>query len=230
MEHQLIPFTVVLLAGGMGTRMKNLIPKQYLTIQEKPIALHSFEKLASMPEIEQMIVVCEPQYEQLFTVYKLNKPLIFARPGLRRQDSLWNGIKLIAGNPLVCIHDSARPFIEIDRIRQTVVEAEKWGAAVLGVRVKATIKICEEKQFIVNTPNRAFLWEMQTPQIVRLKLLYDGFSVAQKNELTVSDDVSLVELIDKPVKVVEGSYLNIKITTPEDLLIAQSILKNHALL
>jgi 2-C-methyl-D-erythritol 4-phosphate cytidylyltransferase len=183
-----------------------------------------------MPEIEQIIVVCESQYEDLFKSYIFNKPLIFARPGVRRQDSLWNGMQSITGNPLVCIHDSARPFIEINHIRQTVQEAEHFGAAVLGVRVKATIKVCGDNQLIVSTPNREKLWEMQTPQVIRLNLLHEGFTLVHLDNLTVTDDVSLVELTGKPVKIVEGSYLNMKVTTPEDLLIAQNILEHYALL
>lgn len=225
-----IPFTVVFLAGGMGTRMGSAVPKQYLMIHNKPLALHSFEIFVSMPEVEQIVVVCEPSYEELFKPYQGGKPLLFARPGLRRQDSLWNGIQLLQGDPLVCVHDSARPFIDIPLIRQAVGVAKELGAAAIGVRVKATIKVCDSEQMIVSTPERSQLWEMQTPQVVRLSLLEEGFAIAQEKGMTVTDDVALAELVGKPAKVVEGSYINIKVTTPEDLLVAQKFLENHALL
>ncbi len=225
-----IPFTVMFLAGGMGTRMGSTVPKQYLMIHNKPLALHSFEIFASIPEVQQIVVVCEPFYEELFKPYQGNKSLLFARPGLRRQDSLWNGIQLLQDDPLVCVHDSARPFIDVSLIRRVVESAEGMGAAAIGVRVKATIKVCNSEQMIVNTPERSQLWEMQTPQVVRLSLLKEGFAIAQERHMTVTDDVALAELAGRPAKVVEGSYINIKVTTPEDLLVAQKFLENHELL
>jgi len=214
-----IPFSVIFLAGGVGTRMGMSTPKQYLPVFDKPLALYSFEVFTSLSEIEQCVVVCEQPYEVLFLNAAKGKGLKikFARPGQRRQDSVFNGMQLLQGNALVCIHDSARPLINAEHIRKVVKTAESWGAAVLGVKVKSTIKICDGAQVIVETPNRARLWEVQTPQVMRLDLLREGFKYAQEHQLTVTDDVSLVELLGKPVKVVEGSYANIKVTTPEDL-------------
>lgn len=226
------PFSVVLLAGGTGSRMGMAIPKQYLPIHQKPVALYSFEVFASLPEVKEIIVVCEKSYEVLFrgAANEQGIKLQFAPPGHRRQDSVFNGIQLLKGEGLVCIHDSARPLIDAENVRKVVESAEQWGAAVLGVKVRATIKVCDQEQIVVETPDRASLWEMQTPQVVRLDLLREGFNYAQKHHLTVTDDVSLVELVGKPVKVVEGSYANIKVTTPEDLEIVEKLIENHALL
>jgi 2-C-methyl-D-erythritol 4-phosphate cytidylyltransferase len=212
--------------------MRSNIPKQYLTIRAKPLALYSFEVFASMPEVEEMIVVCEPQYAPLFQSFGLTKGMNvqIACPGQRRQDSVFNGIQLLQDDCLVCVHDSARPLIEESIIRQAVQTAESWEAAVVGVKVKSTIKVCDDAQVVINTPNRANLWEIQTPQVVRLGLLKEGFAYAQKHQLTVTDDVSLVELLGKPVKVVEGSHMNIKVTTPEDLVFVEQFLEQHALL
>lgn len=227
-----IPFSVIFLAGGVGARMGTSMPKQYLPVLKKPLALYSFEVFATMPEVQEMIVVCEPQYEDLFQNSSKSPALNlkFASPGKRRQDSVFNGIQLLRDNPLVCIHDSARPLINPVVIRNVVQVAEDWDAAVVGVKARSTIKVCNGAQVVIDTPNRASLWEVQTPQVIRLNLLKDGFAYAQENNLSVTDDVSLVELLGKPVKVVEGSYSNLKVTTPEDLVLVEKLLEKHALL
>lgn len=226
------PFNVVFLAGGIGTRMKSAIPKQYLQVLHQPLALYSFEIFASLPEVQHMVVVCEPYYEELFQKHVRSKKLDlqFARPGERRQDSVFNGIQNLPDQVLVCIHDAARPLIESEGIRRVVQAADKWEAAALGVKVRSTIKVCDGAQMVVNTPSRTHLWEIQTPQVIRLSLLKKGFDFAQEHQLTVTDDVSLVELLGHAVKIVEGSYSNIKVTLPEDLLLIEQLLERHAML
>ena len=220
-----IPFCVILLSGGQGLRLGGTTPKQYLPLNEKVIALYSFELFLSLEEVQEIVVVCHEEYEELFLQSaKQNRFKIrFAKPGSRRQDSVFNAIQLLQDDPLVCIHDAARPFIQSDHVRSVVQEAGSWNAAVLGTRSKSTIKVCDPTQMIVDTPCRDCLWEAQTPQVIRYHLLKEGFDYANQRQLTVTDDVSLVELIGKPVKIVEGSYSNIKITTPEDLFLASRL-------
>jgi 2-C-methyl-D-erythritol 4-phosphate cytidylyltransferase len=222
-----IPFSVVLLAGGKGTRMQSERPKQFLNMCGKAVALYSFEVLAAMPEVQELVIVCEEHYREIFKDSPLAKhfSLAFALPGARRQDSVYNGLQQLSGNPLVCIHDAARPMIDAALVRQVVHAAGSSEAAVVGVKVKSTIKICNDDQLIVDTPQRSSLWEVQTPQVVRLDLLQEGFEYAQRHHLSVTDDVSLVELLGKPVKVVEGSYANIKLTTPEDFLTLEKMIE-----
>lgn len=224
-----IPFSVIFLAGGTGMRMKASVPKQYLSVHQKPLSIYSFEVLVSLPDVQDFVIVCDPQFESIFLDNEKAKgiQLKFARPGLRRQDSVWNGIQLLEGNPLTCIHDSARPLINSHMVEHVIQTADSWGAAALGVKVRSTIKVCDGAQVVVETLDRASLWEIQTPQVVQLNLLKEGFEYAFEHQLTVTDDVSLIELVGKPVKIVEGSYANIKVTTPEDLIIVNKLLEAH---
>ena len=128
----------------------------------------------------------------------------------------------------ICVHDAARPFIEAEEIYSLFEAAIEHQAAVLGVRIKSTIKQSDSQNFVVQTLPRETLWEIQTPQIATPSLFHQGIAYARANDLSVTDDVSFVELIKHPVKIVEGSYDNIKITTPEDLLIGASILRSRA--
>lgn len=213
--------SVILLAGGVGTRMQSKLPKQFLSLKNRPIAHYSLNVFLSMPEVVEIVVVCAPEYRSIFTHDKI----IFALPGLRRQDSVFNGLEKISSQEnLVCIHDSARPLIDLSLVQRVCRAAEEHGAAVCGVPIKHTIKEVDKLGFVQATPDRSRYWEIQTPQVIRAHLLRRGFDLARQTHLTVTDDAALVELLGKPVKLVEGSYLNIKITTSDDLHTAESLL------
>lgn len=214
----MIKLTLILLAGGKGTRMGCPTPKQYLHFQEKPIACHSLEIFLKYPYIQQYIVVCASQYRSYFTSY----PVVFAEPGERRQDSLYNGLQL-AREEWIFVHDAARPFISHELIDRLIQEGKEGGAAALAMPVKNTLKECDPSNHVKNTLDRSKIWEIQTPQLLKKEVLEQGFAYAQKHQITVTDDVSLAELIGHPVKLIRGSYQNIKITTPEDLVICESI-------
>lgn len=222
--------SLILLAGGTGTRMQAEMPKQYLPlgISQKPIARHSFDLLLTLPEVTQMIVVCDPLYRAQFAS---ETPVLFALPGQRRQDSVYHGLQFVSDDAdLVCIHDSARPLISAPLVRRVLKAAISHGAATAGMPLKFTVKETHrepgKENFVASTPNRNFLWEIQTPQAMRPELLKRGFAEAHTQNLTVTDDVSLAELIGHPVKIVEGSYANLKISTPEDLAIAERLCTN----
>lgn len=125
---------------------------------------------------------------------------------------------------LVAIHDSARPMMQADDVRKCIADALAVGAAVLGVPVKPTIKEVAEDGTVVATLQRSKLWEVQTPQVIRPGLLKEGFALVQQQGLEVTDDVSIVEAMGKPVRVTPGSYTNIKVTTPDDLLVVEKFL------
>lgn len=210
---------VILVAGGSGSRMKTAIPKQYLSFKGKPIARHSFDLFQEMQEVCEIVVVCAPEYRHLFTCENALIPVTYAQPGLRRQDSVYHGFQAMRTRPsLICVHDAARPFITHSIVRRTLAAAAKHGAATAAMPIRFTVKESNDEQLVKNTPDRSRIWEIQTPQVMRPHLLEEGFRVASENHLTVTDDVSLVELLHHPVKLVEGCYSNTKITTPDDLV------------
>nr|AOT86858.1 2-C-methyl-D-erythritol 4-phosphate cytidylyltransferase [Osmanthus fragrans] len=219
--------SVVLLAGGKGKRMGASMPKQYLPLLGQPIALYSFYTFSKMPEVKEIVVVCDPSYQDIFEDAKdsIDVDLKFALPGKERQDSVYSGLQEIDLNSeLVCIHDSARPLVLAEDVAKVLKDGWLIGAAVLGVPAKATIKEANGESFVVKTLDRKTLWEMQTPQVIKPDLLKKGFELVNREGLEVTDDVSIIEHLKHPVYITEGSYTNIKVTTPDDLLLAERIL------
>lgn len=220
------PFiSVVLLSGGKGTRMNSSVPKQYLEISNKKIVMHCFEFFASLEEVSEIIVVCEQEYETIFSknFLKSSQTLKFARPGIRRQDSVYNGLSQTSSfSEIVCIHDGARPFLKREEVLACFSSAVENKAAILASKVQNTIKQVSEN-IVKKTLNRDFLYEIYTPQVFKKELLMRGFDFVIKNSLSVTDDASMIELIDEKVTIVEGSKSNIKITTPFDLQLARFI-------
>lgn len=188
----------------------------------KELALYSFEILTSLTEIQEVVVVCEPLYRNLFT-HTQTKQVKFALPGKERQNSVWNGVMFCSPKTeFVLIHDSARPLITKEHVLELIEQAKIHGASASAVPVKATIKQVNAAGFVEKTLDRSQLWEMHTPQVINISLLQKGLKLAELKKLTLTDDVSAVELLDLPVKLVLGSYKNIKITTPEDVQIMES--------
>ena len=202
--------SLIFLAGGVGKRFGNKTPKQFLELDGKPLALHSFELFQTL-NLE-TVVVAAKKYHPLFP------NALFAEPGIRRQDSVANGLKLCT-KEWIMVHDSARPFISIEMIERLYNAAKKTGAATTGMPMTSTVKQVCEKKLVQKTLDRSLVWEIQTPQIVRRDLLQRG--LAQDKEVT--DDVSLAELVGNAVSVVEGCRRNIKITDPEDLKLARML-------
>jgi 2-C-methyl-D-erythritol 4-phosphate cytidylyltransferase len=226
---------VVLLSGGVGKRMGAKIPKQYLKLLGLEIVLHSLDTFLEC-DIAEIVIVCAPEYHSLFLDHVAKRkdqvgfPLKFAEGGKERQDSVQNGLAKITSE-FVAIHDGARPLVTRQEVEKVMADARKYGAALLAVQTKATVKQAvagpDNEAIVQSTPNRKFLWEAHTPQVIRSELLRRGFSNAAEKSLEVTDDVSLVEQLGEPVKITEGEYTNIKVTTPEDMAVAEAILKER---
>lgn len=207
-------------------------PKQFLTLLGRTIVERSLELFLGMTEVTQVVVVVEEAFrEPVFARYARGDGRIaFAEPGAERQDSVRNGLALVPETAsLVCVHDAARPLVSRDCVRSCLRDAAEFGAAVVGVPCKATIKESDDGRFVLRTIERKRLWEVQTPQVVRPALLRRGFEKVDRDGLQVTDDVSVVEQLgdatySRRVKITPGEYENIKITTPDDMLVAEQIL------
>ncbi len=219
--------TVIFLAGGVGSRMGASIPKQYMPLKGRPVAQYSFEVFCRHPRVQEIVIVCDPAYRSCFVSDFLN--IRYALPGVRRQDSLHQGFKAIEGAPkLVCIHDAARPLIDEEMVTRVLDEAEQHGAATLGMKVKYTLKQSDSNGFVKQTLDRSEIWEIQTPQVLKLDLLSTGLKKMLEKHIEVTDDVSLAELVGAPVKLVPGSCSNVKITTSDDLDFAEFLLSRDS--
>jgi 2-C-methyl-D-erythritol 4-phosphate cytidylyltransferase len=234
----------VVLAGGKGSRMKASLPKQFLELRGVPVLHHSLDLfLERLPRFLEasgsnppphVVLVLDPTYQPEYQpiVDQYAPRLAFASPGVERQGSVENGlnrlIEVSAGTvQYAAIHDSARPLVTIDEVVRVVRDAKECGAAVLGVPCKATIKESEDGQFVLRTIPRSRLWEVHTPQVVAIDTLQRGFAKVAVEGLEVTDDVSIVEALDEPVKLTLGEYTNLKITTPEDMDVAEAILEER---
>lgn len=231
--------TAVCLAGGSGSRMKSSVSKQYMLINDKPLIWYALNAFQNSSYINEIVLVAKPddiEYMQneIVNKYNFDKVSVVVAGGSERFLSVLNGIKNIVSRQdkeqIILIHDGARPFVNDKIIGDTIKAASDFGACVAAVPSKDTIKISDEDGFVVATPNRKNVWNIQTPQVFKADLIKNAYGslekdvVAEKN-IFVTDDASVVELYsDVKVKLVEASYENIKITTPEDIKIAESIL------
>jgi len=223
--------SAIIAAAGMSNRMKSKINKQFININGKPILAHTLEKFQRCKYIDEIIVVAredEINYckREIVKRYGFNKVTKIVRGGKERQDSVYNGILALNGKTdIVVSHDGARPFVKVKNIVDSIKGASKYGACVIGTPVKYTIKVVKDEN-IDHTPKRDLLWAAQTPQSFKKDILMEGYRRAIEDNFVGTDDSVLVERLGIDVKVIMGSYENIKITTPEDIIIAESILKD----
>lgn len=224
--------TVVIVAGGQGTRMNNNINKQFIKINNKEILAYTINAFHDLEEISDIIIVIEKNSYYLLNElrenndwYKITKVV---EGGENRQESVWNGLEKINDETeIVVIHDGARPFITADIIKKSIDTACDMGACGVGVPVKDTLKICDENNNIVSTPNRESFWQIQTPQTFRKDTIINAHRKAIENNYVATDDTALIEYIGGNVKIIMGDYNNIKITTSEDLFLCDTILQSQ---
>lgn len=218
---------VIIVAGGKGTRMGGDVKKQYLCIGNKEILAHTIEAFEKMEEVTEIVVVVGKEdidyvSKDICQRYSYTKVKHIVAGGKERKDSVWNGIEALSEDmSYIIVHDGARPFIKAEHVRRCLEKAKEKGASILAVPVKDTIKQVGISGKIEGTPERSTLWSVQTPQIFERGLLIEAHINGKENQLEVTDDSMLVEALGHNVWVVEGDYTNIKITTPEDLIIGE---------
>jgi len=223
-------------AAGLGLRLEASLPKPLVKIAERPILIHTLCALSESRSIRRIILAVNKGYldkfREVLKRFPVKKRIELVLGGASRRESVENCLKTIdsAAN-IILVHDAVRPFVSKDLIDRLLKEAKVSPAVICGVPVKATIKSVRchlsgiRKGYLVEkTLERESLWEIQTPQVFRRELLLEAYKKYRNG--VVTDDASLVERLGVQVKVIYGSYFNIKITTPEDLLFAQAILKS----
>lgn len=230
----------IVLAAGQGKRMKSKIQKQFLLLEEKPViwyALHAFEE----SRVDDVILVTgadEIAYcrDEIVGKYGFSKVRAIVAGGKERYHSVYEGLKVLGSQlsygegDCVLIHDGARPFVDEPMIERIVSDIRSYSAAVAGMPSKDTVKLADADGFASVTPERAYVWMIQTPQGFTYPLIraaYDKMMSREEYQQGVTDDAMVVEtMTDHKVRLTEGSYRNIKVTTPEDMEVASAFLKN----
>lgn len=230
MEKQ--KYAAIVLAAGSGKRMNSKVHKQYLIIQDRPVLYYSLKAFEDSAVDEIVLVVGKGEEEfcrkEIVDKYGISKVKAIVEGGKERYHSVFEGLKQTSDADYVLIHDGARPFVNQDIIRRCMQEVQKYQACVVGMPVKDTIKIADEEGYAKQTPDRKNVWMIQTPQTFSYALIYEAYGEMLKTEdAAITDDAMVLERTKgKKSKLIEGSYRNIKITTPEDLLIANVYLQH----
>ncbi len=231
--------TAIVLSAGQGKRMGTSVQKQYIELQGKPIIYYTLSVIQKSEIIDDIILVVgkdQLKYvqEEIVRKYHFTKVKTVVEGGHERYASVWQGLKAREYDKYyeniqdgyVFIHDGARPFVDEEMLERAYDTVRKYKACVAGVPSKDTIKLINEEQFAVTTPEREYVWAVQTPQVFEKTLIFEAYARLMEEECVhVTDDAMVVEqMMRLPVKLFEGSYENIKITTPEDLDIARIFL------
>ncbi len=221
--------TAILPAGGLGKRLGADIPKQFLPLAGKPLILYSLEAFVQHPQIKNIIIPVVANWRQnledLLADLLLQKEIILVPGGRTRQDSVYHGLKALPqGSSIVLVHDVARPLVTPQIIERVIQAVEKYGAAIAATPVRDTVKMVEG-EIIKETIPREKLFLAQTPQGARVELMLRAFEAAYRDDFIGTDEASLLERIGIPVHIVPAPMTNFKITTPEDLRLAEALLR-----
>ena len=215
----------VIVAAGRSTRMGG-VDKTFVPILGVPLVAHTLDRFESFPQVDQIVLVlAEESLErgrELVHERNYRKVAHICSGGQRRQDSVRNGLELLSPCEWVLVHDGARPCLDEAMLKRGLDAAAECGSSVAGMPVKDTIKLVSPDRMVSETPDRSLLWSAQTPQVFQYDLLLEAHRACTED---VTDDAAMVEALGHPVKMFQGSYQNIKVTTAEDLVIAEAFLK-----
>ena len=216
----------IVLGAGSGTRMKIEKSKLLLEIAGKTVIERSVEAFLNISDVDEVIVTVREQHLEAFSELLNDERITFVIGGETRQQSVKNAVDTIENAELLIIHDGARPLIREEDIENTIIAAKDCGAAAVGVPVKDTIKVLDGDSFIIDTPDRSTLFAVQTPQIFDFEHYRRALQKSIDDGKDFTDDCQLIEYAGGKVKMVSGSYTNIKITTPDDIPLAENIINN----
>ncbi len=225
--------TVLIPAAGMGRRMGRAVAKQFLPLGDKPMLAHTLLAFQRASEVDEIIPILSKEdmescLRDVIEQYHITKVKTLVVGGKERQDSVMNGLrKLEKDTSVVIVHDGVRPFVTVDMIRDSIEHARKGECVAVGVPLKDTVKEVDDKGIVRHTLERSRLWAIQTPQAFPCRILRHAYEESYKRRFFGTDDAVLVEQTGIKVRVIMGSYENIKITTPEDLVLAEEILKRR---
>ncbi len=206
--------------------------KQFIEVLGKPLLFYSLAAFEQCPAIDTVVLVRRPDYaqqaERIVREFGFKKVSAFADGGVERQDSVSNGLKACGSRTdIVAVHDGARPLVTPALIESTIVSARAFGTGIAATKVVDTIKEANEDKTVVRTVDRTRLWAVQTPQTVKFSLLRDAYAKVFEKKLVVTDEAAAVELLGETVHLVETPFLNLKVTTPSDLAIAEALLRQR---
>ena len=226
--------TAIVLAAGQGKRMHSKVQKQFLEIQGYPVLYYSLRCFQESPLIQDIILVTGEESisyckEEIVQKYGFTKVSAVIPGGKERYDSVYAGLCECRDCEYVLIHDGARPFVKEEILKRGLQKVKETGACVIGMPSKDTVKLSDEEGYVKETPNRKCVWTIQTPQIFLYSLIREAHdSIRQKDMSKITDDAMVAEHeTGVKIRFSEGSYRNIKITTPEDLVVAEAFLKEN---
>ena len=220
----------IVLAGGVGKRMGSSTSKQFLLLDNRPILVHTLQIFQECRPVDGIYLVVNHKdlptvQEEILENYHFSKIIKLVIGGRLRQDSVRNGLEAIDEScDVVIVHDAARPFVSPAFVEKSIFLMEMFDAIIPAIPVRDTIKVISKEGFVQKTLERDGLWHIQTPQTFKYELIMKAYREGMGKKLYGYDDSTFIEHLGKKVKVVEGSPYNMKITTPEDLIIAKGIL------
>ncbi len=225
--------SAIILAAGVGRRMNSTIPKQFMKLGGKPVLYYALQTFQESFINELVLVTGAAEIDfckrEIVDKYGFDKVKAVVAGGKERYHSVYEGLKAVGDGDYVFIHDGARPFVELDMLERAYIEVEKSNACVIAVKAKDTVKIADKEGFVKTTPDRNLVWQVQTPQVFEFQAIKKAHEmIMDRDDIMITDDAMVYEAaFEKPVKLVEGSYENIKITTPEDMEIARIFLQKR---
>ncbi|MGA1839631.1 MAG: 2-C-methyl-D-erythritol 4-phosphate cytidylyltransferase [bacterium] len=225
---------VIIPAAGSGKRIRGDMPKQYMLLAGLPLLAHTALKFQKSALVDEIILVVRKDdlgwvRDNILANNNLTKVAKVVGGGAQRQDSVACGLQEIydtsSGDDIVIVHDGARPFVDQKKIEESINESKKRGACILGLRIRETLKRVDKSGIIQGTMPSKDLWIAQTPQVFKLSLIKEAYVLAKREGFYGTDEASLVERLPHDIKVIEGSFWNIKITYPEDFQLAEQFIK-----